>query len=405
MAASAWPALVERVADRADLAVHHPRRRDHVGARTRPARSRSPRSARGWRRCRRRRASVRRPQWPWSVYSSRQSSAISTSVVADLVTQVAQRDLHDAVGGVGARAGGVLGGRDTEQDHRGHAEVGERPHLLAQALLGVLHDARHRCRPARARRCLPSRTAARRGRRPRAGPRPPAAATRACGAAGASAARGTSRRPSATAHCFGAASSAPHARPPAPKAERRAVTTPSMVCGSASASTRRPRSTAVSEVTGPIETTSGCGSGTRADCGAEVVDRRRRRERDRVEPPVDDALHERAGRASRGCVRYTGSTSTVVAALAEPLGEHVARHLGPRRAARARRAPTAAGTRRAATRPRSARGRGRRGARGSRARARCPGPIAAMRTPASARASSPAGARPPSKNARRRWPT
>ena len=64
--------------------------------------------------------------------------------VADLVAQVAQRDLHDAVGVVGARTAGVLGGGHPEEDHRGHAEVGERPHLLAEALLGVLHDARHR---------------------------------------------------------------------------------------------------------------------------------------------------------------------------------------------------------------------------------------------------------------------
>ena len=66
-------------------------------------------------------------------------------LVADLVAQVAQRDLHDAVG---ARRrptpSASFAARDAEEDHRGHAEVGERPHLLAEALLRVLHDARHR---------------------------------------------------------------------------------------------------------------------------------------------------------------------------------------------------------------------------------------------------------------------
>ena len=69
---------------------------------------------------------------------------MSTTAVADLVAQDAQRDLHDAVGVVGRRPGGVLRRWDAEEDHRGDAEVGERPHLLAEALLGVLHDAGHR---------------------------------------------------------------------------------------------------------------------------------------------------------------------------------------------------------------------------------------------------------------------
>ncbi len=64
--------------------------------------------------------------------------------VADLVSQVAQGHLHHAVGGVGARPVRVLAGGDAEQHHGGHAEIGQRPHLLAQALLGVLHHARHR---------------------------------------------------------------------------------------------------------------------------------------------------------------------------------------------------------------------------------------------------------------------
>ena len=64
--------------------------------------------------------------------------------VADLVAQVAQRDLHDAVGRVGLRPARVLVRGNAEQHHRGNAEIGERAHLFAQALLRVLHDARHR---------------------------------------------------------------------------------------------------------------------------------------------------------------------------------------------------------------------------------------------------------------------
>ena len=64
--------------------------------------------------------------------------------VADLVAQLPQRDLHHAVRVVGAGAAGVLVLGDAEEDHRGDAEPGERPDLLAEALLGVLDDAGHR---------------------------------------------------------------------------------------------------------------------------------------------------------------------------------------------------------------------------------------------------------------------
>ena len=64
--------------------------------------------------------------------------------VADLVAQLAQRDLHHPVRVVGAGAAGVLVLGDAEQDHRGDAEARERADLLAEALLGVLEDAGHR---------------------------------------------------------------------------------------------------------------------------------------------------------------------------------------------------------------------------------------------------------------------
>ena len=183
--------------------------------------------------------------------------------VADLVAQVAQRDLHHAVGVVGSRAAGVLGGGDAEEDHRGHAEVGEGAHLLAEALLGVLHDAGHRRdRLGRVDALLHEQ------RRDQvvdaeAAPRRPGAAGRACAAAGACVARGTSRRrwlPPVTA--FGVVE--PRlSRSATPKRARRVATRPSMVCSAASASTRRPRCTAVADVTGPIDTTSGLRVGER----------------------------------------------------------------------------------------------------------------------------------------------
>ena len=64
--------------------------------------------------------------------------------VADFVAQRAQRDLHHAVGGVGLRTARVLVLGDAEQHDGRHTEIGERPHLFAQALLRVLHDAGHR---------------------------------------------------------------------------------------------------------------------------------------------------------------------------------------------------------------------------------------------------------------------
>ena len=65
-------------------------------------------------------------------------------VVADVAAQVGERELHDAVRVEGAAADGVLRRRHTEQDHGAHAELGQLDDLLAQAVAGVLHDARQR---------------------------------------------------------------------------------------------------------------------------------------------------------------------------------------------------------------------------------------------------------------------
>ncbi len=114
------------------------------GRRPWPGRRRPWRRSRAWRRCRRRRRSSSTPQWPWSVYSSTHRSAITHHVVADVGAQVGERELHDAVRVERPRADGVLDGRDAEQDHGPHAEVGQLGDLLAQALAGVLHDAGQR---------------------------------------------------------------------------------------------------------------------------------------------------------------------------------------------------------------------------------------------------------------------
>ncbi len=71
--------VVERVADRADAAVHHVARRDDVGAGAGLRDGGRGRAARASRRCRPRRRSRSTPQWPWLVYSHRQTSVITSS--------------------------------------------------------------------------------------------------------------------------------------------------------------------------------------------------------------------------------------------------------------------------------------------------------------------------------------
>ena len=64
--------------------------------------------------------------------------------IADLVGQISQAQLHNSLRVEGLRADGILGGRHSEQDHGADAEVGQLGDLGAQALAGVLHDARQR---------------------------------------------------------------------------------------------------------------------------------------------------------------------------------------------------------------------------------------------------------------------
>ncbi len=77
----------------------------------------------------RRRGSRITPQWPWSVYSHRHRSAITiSSGWASLIARVASCTTPVVV--PGARALGVLVGRDPEQQHRRDAERGGLAGLL-----------------------------------------------------------------------------------------------------------------------------------------------------------------------------------------------------------------------------------------------------------------------------------
>ncbi len=308
MAASVLPVSSSASRMAADLAVHHPRRRDHVGARARL-------------RDGDRRVPLERRVVVDLAGVGEQTAVTVVGVlveavvghqderVAHLVAQVAQRDLHHAVGGVGARAAGVLGGRARRRGSPRGRRGRRAPAPPCGGSPGCAARRPASTRSAPARRALPSRRAARPGRRPRAGPRPPAAAARACGGAGACVASGTSRRPGYRASPLWRRYAATVAVSDA-ETERRVATRPSMVCCSASASTRRPRSLGGGRGDGPDRHDQREGVGARVDLRAEVVDRRRRRERHRVEPSLDARARPASGSGVAGTVRYTGSTST-----------------------------------------------------------------------------------------------
>ena len=184
-----------------------------------------------------------------------------------------------------------LRGGDAEEDHRGDAEVGERPHLLAEALLRVLHDARHRRDRLGVVDALLHEE-----RRDEVVDREPGlgdeAAQRGRAAQPAHArARERSRR---QATATGLASSVVERTRQRERA-RSAATSPSMVCcvglgvdaqAALDGGGRRDRADRDDER---------LRVGQRPDEVAEVVDGRRRRERDRVDPAL-----ARPGRATSG---------------------------------------------------------------------------------------------------------
>ena len=115
------------------------------GRRPRPGRPRSRRTARAWRRCRPRRPTVSRPQWPWSVYSSRHRSAHHD-----------RRRRRPRRRGRAAPAGrcrpdrprrlprASFDRRDPEQHHATDAGLRGLDRRLADRVAGVLDDAGHR---------------------------------------------------------------------------------------------------------------------------------------------------------------------------------------------------------------------------------------------------------------------
>ena len=143
MATSVCPPAVERLADGADLPVHHPARRDDVGAGL-------GLGERGAGVALDRGVVVDHPVRGEDAAVPVVGVLVEAAVrhhdqpIADLVAQVPQRQLHDAVRVPGLGALGVLAPRDPEEDDGGHAERGELGHLLAQALPRVLDDAGQR---------------------------------------------------------------------------------------------------------------------------------------------------------------------------------------------------------------------------------------------------------------------
>ena len=138
-------------------------------------------------------SSTSTPQWPWSVYSSRQRSASSTrssptssrrSRSASCTMPSGSQRLSPRHPWWPARRTGSRPGR------RGRRA--RRPPCAATPVCAARHRAA--TRSAAVRRCPRARTAARSGRRRTAGSRPPCAGARACGATAAAAAGG---RPSA----------------------------------------------------------------------------------------------------------------------------------------------------------------------------------------------------------------
>ena len=138
-----WPESSSAATDGGDLAVHHPGRGDDGRARVGLGDRHPPVQLDG-------RVVVdlapRREDAAVAVVGVLVEAQVGDEhdVVAHLRDEVAQRDLHDAVGVPRLRALGVLRGRHAEEDDARDAQRGQLGDLLAQRLAGVLHDAGQR---------------------------------------------------------------------------------------------------------------------------------------------------------------------------------------------------------------------------------------------------------------------
>ena len=320
--------------------------------------------------------------------------------VADLVAQVAQRDLHDAVGVVGARAArrpswpGRRRGSPPGTPRSASARTSlRRLSWVCWTTPGIDTTGSGASMPSftnsGATRSSTDEAGLGDEAAQRGGPAQPAQA----------AVRGTSRHRWLPPTVL--ASSELRAASVAPNATSSAATSPSMVCRSASASTREAALDARwREVTGPIDTTSGCGSGSGAD--------QRRRSSSTVDDDVNVIASTSPARTRASVVGVgLGAARCGTRAGRRPRSPAPRRPSGSTSRACSARARSTRSPRRPAARERleqrlgdealghevGADARARRARRRSRARSRRP----ARR--ASARASSPAAASPRSKNA------
>ena len=136
--------VVERGTDGGDLPVHHARRRDDVG----PGGGLSDRDAP---------IELERGVVVDAAFAIEDAAMpvvgvfVDTQIraqhhgVAEVVAQVTQCDLHDAVGIPRPRPGRVFVSRNPEQDDGRNAQVDELRHFFAQRIAGVLNHTGERC--------------------------------------------------------------------------------------------------------------------------------------------------------------------------------------------------------------------------------------------------------------------
>ena len=173
--------LIERRSNRRDAAIHHVGGRDHIGAGARVADAPRARAAAATRRCRRPRR-CRMPQWPWSVYSHKQTSAHTTSVgAAALIAVMARGDRALFIPRAAALRVLVVG--NAEQQHRADTKRREISRFARRKIDRQPVVAGHRRDRRANRRALDDKQRRDQLRRRRAASRPPSRAWPPFGAA------------------------------------------------------------------------------------------------------------------------------------------------------------------------------------------------------------------------------